>query len=218
MQKRLILVIFLYSLILLISASFKFIISQIKIISFLFFIILSIFFFMIFKECLCGDKVEELKKKEERQILAKEVKKIIEDPKKEDLNKINYKEIIYKTNDSIKNICKNILDLFYKNDNKKYNTFKIYKSKIIKTFSYRSAIIKKILLLKDGRLALSSFYKSNEYIYSILIYDIDSYSIDLEICNLTQRVCDLMQTNNGNIISSLTRGFIFVFKTKFNFI
>ena len=34
----------------------------------------------------------------------------------------------------------------------------------------------------------------------------------MEIGNLDQRICDLIQTNNGNIIASFTRGFIFVFK------
>ena len=192
-----------------------FIISHIKIISFLFFIIFIIIFFMIFKECLYEYKVEELIKKDDRQILDKTGKKI-EEQKKEKRNKINYQYIIYKTNDNIKNIFKNILDLFYNNDAKIDNTFKIYKSKIIKTFSYSSGIIEKIVLLKDGRLALSSSSKSNEYIYSILICDMINYSIDIEIGNLNHRVFDLMQINNGNIIASLTWGFILVFKINSN--
>ena len=59
-----------------------FIISHIKIISFLFFIIFIIIFFMIFKECLYEYKVEELIKKDDRQILDKTGKKIEEQKKK----------------------------------------------------------------------------------------------------------------------------------------
>ena len=93
-------------------------------------------------------------------------------------------------------------------DDKKDKNFKIYKSKKINTISGLTGVVKKIILLKDGRLA----FAINDRIISILIYNIDNYSVDLKIDNLYYKIEYLMQTKNGNIIASLRLGLILVIK------
>ena len=93
-------------------------------------------------------------------------------------------------------------------DDKKDNNFMINKLKKIKTISLHTGAPEKIILLKDGRLAFAFYDNLN----SILIYNTNNYSIDLKIDNLDNRVTDLIQTYNGNIIISLITGFILVIK------
>ena len=123
-------------------------------------------------------------------------------------NKIIFQDKIYETTSNIKNKFKNLLSIFFKMDDKKDNNFMINKSKKIKTISPHTGVAEKIILLKDGRLALSIY----DNLISILIYNTDNYSIDLKIDNLDNSIEDLMQTKNGNIIVSLDSGLILVIK------
>ena len=197
---------------------------QIKIFSSIFFIIINFIFYIKFKKYFSEDKSknekelkekikqkEELKKKEDTEKIIKESKNHIEQLKKKGLIKINYQDKICATTNNIKKKFKKILDIFFKKYNKKDNNFKIYKSKKIKTLSHQKGVVDKIILLKDGRLAFAIFDDLDD-LTSILIYNTDNYSINLKIDNLDNRVKDLMQTKNGNIIASLTWRFILVIK------
>ena len=119
-----------------------------------------------------------------------------------------YQDKIYTRTHNIKNKLKNLMSMFFKMINKKDNNFKINKLKKIKTFSLQVGAAEKILLLKDGRLAFAIYDGLN----SILIYNTENYSIDLEIDNLDNKVKDLIQSKTGNIIISLISGFILVIK------
>ena len=91
---------------------------------------------------------------------------------------------------------------FYKN----FKNFKIYESKISNTLSHHSGAVNQIILLKDGRLASSSNDKK------IIIYNKENYSIELKIDKFDSEVSNIIQINNGNIIASLTSGFIYILK------
>ena len=175
--------------------------SLMKILSSLFFIIINFIFYKKFKKCF-----SEYKFKNEKELKEKIKQK--EELKKEGFNKIIYQDKICSTTYNIKNKFKNLFGIFFKMDDKKDNNFKIYKSKKIKTFSLQEGDAEKIIFLKDGRLA----FAINDSLNSILIYNIDNYSIDLKIDNLDNRVKDLIQTKTGNIIISLNSGFILVIK------
>ena len=197
MEKRLFVVIYLSFLLLFTVLYNKSIDSQMKILSSLFFIIINLIFYIKFKRCFSENKFKNEKKIKQKQEF-----------KKEALNKIIYQDKICTTTNNIKNKFKNLMGIFFKMDDKKDNNFKIYKSKKIKTFSLHSGAAEKIILLKDGRLAFVIYDSLN----SILIYNTDSYSIDLKIDNLDNKVKDLIQTKTGNIIASLISGLILVIK------
>jgi len=202
MDKRLFIFIYLSFILLLFSVLFnKSIESQIKILSSLSFIIITFIFYIKIKKRFLEDK-----SKNEKELI--EIIKKKEELKKEVFNNINYQDNKYSTINNIKNEFKNLLGLFFKIDDKNDNNFKIHKSKKIKTISYHTGDVEKIILLKDGRLAFA-FY---DELASILIYNTDKYSIDLKIDKINKRITDLMQTKNGNIIASLTFGFILVIK------
>ena len=210
MDKRLFMVIYLSFLLLLFSVLFNKLNSiQIKILSSLLFIIINFIFYIKFKKCFSEDISK--KEKELMEKILTESKENIEELIKKGFIKINYQDKIDATTNNIKNKFKNLLDIFFKTDDKKDNNFKIYKSKKIKTIPHNTGVIDKIILLKDRRLAFA-IYEYPENLNSILIYNTDNDSIDLKIDNLDSRVKDLMQTKNGNIIASLTLGFILVIK------
>ena len=207
MDKRLFMVIYLSFLLLLFSVLFNKLNSiQIKILSSLLFIIINFIFYIKFKKCFSEDISK--KEKELMEKILKEGKENIEELIKKGFIKINYQDKIDATTNNIKNKFKNLLDIFFKTDDKKDNNFKIYKSKKIKTLSHQTGVVDKIILLKDGRLAFVIYDSLN----SILIYNTDSYSIDLKIDNLDNKVKDLIQTKTGNIIVSLISGLILVIK------
>ena len=95
-------------------------------------------------------------------------------------------------------------------DDKKDNNYKIYKPQKIKVLSLHEGVAKKIILLKDGKFAFA-IYEDDDLI-SILIYNMDYYSTDLEIDNLDNVLTDLMQIKNNNIIVSLISDFILIIK------
>ena len=190
MDKRLFMVIYLSFLLLLFSVLFNKLNSiQIKILSSLLFIIINFIFYIKFKKCFSEDISK--KEKELMEKILTESKENIEELIKKGFIKINYQDKIDATTNNIKNKFKNLLDIFFKTDDKKDNNFKIYKSKKIKTIPHTTGVIDKIILLKDRRLAFA-IYEYPENLNSILIYNTDNDSIDLKIDNLDSRVKDLM--------------------------
>ena len=95
---------------------------------------------------------------------------------------------------------------FYKD----FNNFKIHQSTISNTLTHHTDAVNQIILLKDGRIASSS----NDH--NILIYNKENYSIELKIDKLDNIVFNILQINNGNIIASLTSGFIYNLKLTSN--
>ena len=92
----------------------------------------------------------------------------------------------------------------------KKNNYKIYKPKKIKILSLQEGFTEKVILLKDGKLAFAIY--DDDDLISILIYNMDNYSTDLEIDNLDNVLTDLMQIKNNNIIVSLISDFILIIK------
>ena len=96
------------------------------------------------------------------------------------------------------------------NDNNKIKEnikkFNILNNKISNTLNYHTDSVNQIILLKDGRIASSS----NDN--SIIIYNKEDYSIQLQIKNLDSYVYNIIQGSNGYIFASLYSGTISIFK------
>ena len=94
------------------------------------------------------------------------------------------------------------------NDNNKINIkkFNILNNKISNTLNYHKDAVNQIILLKDGRIASSSNDKS------IIIYNKEDYSIQLQIKNLDSYVYNIIQGSNDYIFASIENGTISIFK------
>ena len=75
-----------------------------------------------------------------------------------------------------------------------------------KTLNYHSDVVNQIILLKDGRIASSSNDKS------IIIYNQEDFSVQLQIKNFDSEVLNIMQGSNDYIFASLYSGNISFFK------
>ena len=74
------------------------------------------------------------------------------------------------------------------------------------TLNYHSDVVNQIILLKDGRIASSSNDKS------IIIYNQEDFSVQLQIKNFDSEVLNIMQGSNDYIFASLYSGNISFFK------
>ena len=90
-----------------------------------------------------------------------------------------------------------------KEHNKKFNIINL---KISNTLTYHLNYVNQIILLQDGRIASSSSDKS------ILIYNKENYSVELEIKDLNDCVYNIIQGSNGYIFASIRYGLISIFK------
>ena len=118
--------------------------------------------------------------------------------------------------------CKNIYEKIKKfisfygiNENNKMNDnnkikqnikFNILNNKISNTLNHHTNYINQIILLQDGRFASSSSDNS------IIIYNKENYSIQLQIQNLISCVYNIFQSNNGYIFALISNGTISIFK------
>ena len=102
--------------------------------------------------------------------------------------------------------CNNIYDkseIFINYYKLKFSSLDNCKSK---TLNYHSDVVNQIILLKDGRIASSSNDKS------IIIYNQEDFSVQLQIKNFDSEVLNIMQGSNDYIFASLYSGNISFFK------
>ena len=128
--------------------------------------------------------------------------KIIENINIENNNNINQQinnNIIIENNE--KKINENNLQI-----NENIKKFNILNTNISNTLNYHTDFVNQIILLQDGRIASCS----NDY--SIIIYNKEDYSIQLQIQNLDNSVYNIIQGNNGYIFASIGYGTITIIK------